>query len=95
MSEAKLHNRSIRSEKARPMSPAVALGQVEEPGTSDEARSREGLGKGALAMSCGAGKRPKPDQIYGPKNDGTYILEFMTADGEALAISVHGTRRRC
>jgi hypothetical protein len=26
--------------------------------------------------------------IYGPKNDGTYIIEFRTADGEALAISV-------
>jgi hypothetical protein len=26
--------------------------------------------------------------IYGPKSDGTYIAEFKTADGEALAISV-------
>jgi bifunctional non-homologous end joining protein LigD len=26
--------------------------------------------------------------IYGPKNDGRYIVEFKTADGEALAISV-------
>jgi hypothetical protein len=26
--------------------------------------------------------------IYGPKNDGAYIVEFKTADGEALAISV-------
>jgi hypothetical protein len=26
--------------------------------------------------------------IYGPKNDGTYIVEFKTAEGEALAISV-------
>jgi len=24
--------------------------------------------------------------IYGPKNDGTYIVEFKTAAGEALAI---------
>jgi hypothetical protein len=23
--------------------------------------------------------------IYGPKNDGTYIVEFKTAEGEALA----------
>ena len=22
--------------------------------------------------------------IYSPKNDGTYVVEFMTADGEAL-----------
>jgi hypothetical protein len=26
--------------------------------------------------------------IYGPKADGTYIVEFKTADGEALAIGV-------
>ena len=26
--------------------------------------------------------------IYGQKSDGTYIVEFKTADGEALAISV-------
>jgi hypothetical protein len=26
--------------------------------------------------------------IYGPKNDGTYIIEFRTAAREALAISI-------
>jgi hypothetical protein len=26
--------------------------------------------------------------ICGPKNDGTYIVEFKTADGEAPAISI-------
>jgi hypothetical protein len=26
--------------------------------------------------------------IYGPKDDGTYIVEFGTAAGEALAISI-------
>jgi len=26
--------------------------------------------------------------IYGPRNDGTFVVEFKTADGEALAISV-------
>jgi hypothetical protein len=26
--------------------------------------------------------------IYGPKNDGTYLVDFRTAKGEALAISV-------
>jgi hypothetical protein len=25
---------------------------------------------------------------YGPKDDGTYVVEFRTADGEPLAISV-------
>ena len=26
--------------------------------------------------------------IFGPKDDGTYVVEFRTADGEALAISI-------
>ena len=26
--------------------------------------------------------------IYGPKDDGTYVVEFKTAGGEALAISI-------
>jgi hypothetical protein len=26
--------------------------------------------------------------VYGPKSDGTYIIEFRMADGESLAISV-------
>ena len=25
---------------------------------------------------------------FGPKDDGTYIVEFRTAEGEALAISI-------
>ena len=29
--------------------------------------------------------------IYGPKPDGTYIVEFRTAAGEALAISIPRT----
>ena len=29
--------------------------------------------------------------IYGPKTDGTYIVEFRTAAGEALAISIPTT----
>jgi hypothetical protein len=29
--------------------------------------------------------------IYGPKNDGTYIVEFRTAEGEALATSIPGS----
>ena len=32
---------------------------------------------------------------YGPKPDGTYIVEFKTADGEALAISVLLERLAC
>jgi hypothetical protein len=26
--------------------------------------------------------------IYGPKDDGTYVVEFRTAEGELLAISI-------
>jgi hypothetical protein len=29
--------------------------------------------------------------IFGPKDDGTYVVEFRTAAGEALAISVPRT----
>ena len=29
--------------------------------------------------------------IYGPKNDGTYVVEFRAAAGEALAISIPRT----
>ena len=32
--------------------------------------------------------------IYGPKPDGTYIVEFKMADGEALAISVPASETR-
>ena len=29
--------------------------------------------------------------IFGPKDDGTYVVEFRTAAGEALAISIPRT----
>ena len=29
--------------------------------------------------------------IYGPKDDGTYVVEFRTAAGETLAISIPRT----
>ena len=32
--------------------------------------------------------------IYGPKPDGTYVVEFKTANSEALAISVPATETR-
>ena len=32
--------------------------------------------------------------IYGPKTDGTYIIEFRMADGESQAISVPGGETR-
>jgi hypothetical protein len=30
--------------------------------------------------------------IYGPKDDGTYVVEFRTAGGETLAISIPRTK---
>ena len=32
--------------------------------------------------------------IYGPKPDGTYIVEFRIANGEALAISIPANETR-
>jgi hypothetical protein len=29
--------------------------------------------------------------VFGPKSDGTYVIEFRTAAGESLAISIPGT----
>jgi hypothetical protein len=29
--------------------------------------------------------------IFGPKTDGTYVVEFRTATGESLAISIPGS----
>jgi hypothetical protein len=29
--------------------------------------------------------------IYGPKEDGTYVVEFRTTDGDVLAISIPRT----
>ena len=30
--------------------------------------------------------------IFGPKDDGTYVVEFRTADGEVLSISIPRTQ---
>src|SRR5215813_9105166 len=49
-----------------------------------EAGSGGGLGQAAMM-----GKNRT--MIYGPKDDGTYVVEFRTAAGEALAISIPKT----
>lgn len=36
----------------------------------------------------GGNYRQEPDHDLGPTTDGTYIVEFRTAEGEALAISI-------
>src|SRR5262245_62301449 len=59
--------------------------------TGREARSRGGLVKGAPQMSLAPPGGQNRIMIYGPKDDGTYIVEFRTAAGEALAISIPRT----
>jgi hypothetical protein len=49
-----------------------------------------GLGQKEMAIT---GKNRT--MIYGPKNDGTYVVEFRTAAGEALAISIPTTDLMC
>jgi hypothetical protein len=49
------------------------------------------LGQGEVAMSVAPPSGQNRVMIYGPKNDGTYIVEFRTAQGEALAISIPRT----
>jgi hypothetical protein len=33
--------------------------------------------------------------IYDPKEDGTYVIEFRTSEGEALAIAIPSLRDDC
>src|SRR4029077_3651458 len=51
-------------------------------------REAEDDWEGALAMSVAPESGRNRIMIYGPKNDGTYVVEVKTADGEALAISI-------
>jgi hypothetical protein len=44
--------------------------------------------KAVVAMGVAPESGRNRIMIYGPRNDGTYIVEFETADGEALAINV-------
>ena len=60
-------------------------------GTGGEARGGGGLGKGALAMSVAPPSGQDRIMMYGPKEDGTYVVEFRTATGQALAISIPST----
>jgi hypothetical protein len=50
--------------------------------------AEEDWGKERLAMSVAPESGRNRIMIYGPKSDGTYIIEFRMADGESLAISV-------
>jgi hypothetical protein len=69
-----------------PLRPLAGLAQVEEPGVrGGAARGGGGLGKREMAPT---GKNRI--MIFGPKDDGSYVVEFSTAAGEALAISIPG-----
>jgi hypothetical protein len=59
-----------------------------------EARGGRRLGKGAVAMSVAPSSGHNRIMIYGPKPDGTYVVEFKMVDGEALAISVPASETR-
>jgi hypothetical protein len=64
--------------------PLARLAQVQEPGVrGGEARGGGRLGQDEMALTG-----ENRITIYGPNEDGTYIVEFKTAAGEALAISV-------
>jgi hypothetical protein len=68
------------------------LAQDEEPKrTGREAGGRGGLGQEEVAMSVAPPSGQNRIMIYGPKDDGTYVVEFRTAAGEALAISIPRT----
>jgi len=43
--------------------------------------AEEDWGQGALAMSVAPPSGQNRIMIYGPKRDGTYVVEFRTADG--------------
>jgi hypothetical protein len=66
--------------------PLPRLAHEELGCTGREARSRRRMGQKEMAIT---GKNRI--MIYGPKDDGTYIVEFRTAAGEALAISIPTT----
>jgi len=66
---------SKRKDFRLPFGPLARLAQNEELGCAGrEARSRRRMGQKEMAMT---GKNRI--MIYGPKNDGTYIVEFRTA----------------
>jgi hypothetical protein len=63
------------------------MAQNEELGcTGREARRGRRMGQKETAVTS-----KNRIMIYGPKNDGSYIVEFRTAEGEALAISIPGS----
>ena len=55
-----------------------------EKKNSDAARSGGRIAQNETAIMAGNNRI----MIFGPKSDGTYVVEFRTAAGETLAISI-------
>ena len=64
------------------MSVAPLGGQ--DPIAGREARSGGRIAQNETAIMAGNNRI----MIFGPKSDGTYVVEFRTAAGETLAISI-------
>ena len=65
------------------------VGQILLP--DERAVTARGPEAGAMPVELGAERRllhKNRIMIFGPKDDGTYVVEFRTAEGEALAISI-------
>jgi hypothetical protein len=67
----------------RGIRPPARLAQNEKRGCTGREARRGGRRQKETAVT-----NKNRIMIYGPKTDGTYLVEFRTADGEALAISV-------
>jgi hypothetical protein len=74
---------------ALPQRPITRLAQNEKPECAgSEAGGGGGLGQGTMAMTVDGKNRI---MIFGPKTDGTYVVEFRTAKDETLGISIPGS----
>jgi hypothetical protein len=63
------------------------------PSLTPRALARDSASRVRCAVGRRAEMRPpgRGDFSFGPKDDGTYVVEFRTAAGEALAISIPRT----
>jgi hypothetical protein len=64
----------------------LKMKNADAPAVKREAE--EDWGRGSPPMSVAPETGRNRIMIYGPKPDGTYVVEFETADGDSLAISV-------
>jgi hypothetical protein len=58
---------------------------------SEGVRARRERAQAADDSGAGVVTGKNRIMIYGPKDDGTYVVEFMTAEGDVLAISIPRT----